>query len=239
MTSHRILAGARRATHPPASTRSPLEPRTMTSHALPLRGGALRRGARAGVALLALAGPGRFSLASAHEAAAHARGGPVRSFRDYAVPAVQLVRDDGTAVSLRDEVDDGRPVVLNFIYTTCTTICPMMSATFAQLEHRLGAQAAKVHLMSISIDPEQDTPRRLAEYARRFHAGPEWQHYTGTLAASVAAQRAFDVYRGGKMSHSLVTLMRAAPGKPWLRIEGWATPEDLERELRGLLAGRS
>ena len=92
--------------------------------------------------------------------------------------------------------------------------------------------------MSISIDPEQDTPARLVEYARRFHAGREWQHYTGTLDASIAAQRAFDVYRGGKMSHGVVTLMRAAPGKPWLRIEGFVTPDDLVHDYRELLAAR-
>jgi protein SCO1/2 len=192
------------------------------------------------VALLVLAAPARFANAVADEATAPepAASGPKRSLREYAVPAVRLVRDDGTAVSLPDEMNDGRPIVLNFIFTTCTSICPLMSSGFAQFEHRLGADAEKVHLMSISIDPEHDTPARLREYARRFHAGREWQHYTGTQDASVAAQRAFDVYRGGKMSHSLVTLMRAAPGKPWLRIEGWVTPDDLIRDYRELLASR-
>src|SRR5205807_3818977 len=50
-------------------------------------------------------------------------------------------------------------------------------------------------LVSISIDPEEDTPARLREYAQQYAAGPSWQHYTGTAAASVAAQRAFEVYR--------------------------------------------
>jgi protein SCO1/2 len=158
--------------------------------------------------------------------------------RDYVVPAVRLVRADGTAVSLPEEMDDGRPIVLNFIFTTCSDICPLSSAVLAQFEHRLGADADKVHLMSISIDPEQDTPARLLEYARKYHAGPEWQHYTGTLAASLSAQRAFDVYRGGKMSHTAVTLMRAAPGKPWLRIEGFVTPDELVRDYRELIAAR-
>jgi protein SCO1/2 len=54
----------------------------------------------------------------------------------------------------------------------------------------------------------------------------------------VAAQRAFDVYRGSKMSHSAVTLVRAKPGKPWLRIEGFTTPEELVRDYRELLAAR-
>ncbi len=193
-----------------------------------------RLAARTGLALLALGASG--ALARASDDAPRAERGPTISTREYTIPAVRLVREDGKTVSLPDEMDDGRPVVLNFIFTTCTSICPLMSASFSQLEHRLGPDAAKAHLLSISIDPEHDTPPRLAEYARKFHAGPEWQHYTGTLDASVATQRAFDVYRGAKMSHSLVTLMRAAPGKPWLRIEGWATVDDLVREYRDLLA---
>jgi protein SCO1/2 len=102
-----------------------------------------------------------------------------------------------------------------------------MSQTFAQFDSELGADRDRVHLMSISIDPEQDTPARLREYARKFRAGPEWQHYTGTVEASLAAQRAFNVWRGDKMSHRPITLLRAAPGKPWLRIEGFVTPAEL------------
>jgi protein SCO1/2 len=160
------------------------------------------------------------------------------SSADYAVPDVTLVRENGHSVSLRKEMDDGRPVVLNFIYTSCTSICPVMSQTLAQFDSKLGIDRHKVHLMSISIDPEQDTPARLSAYARKFHAGPEWQHYTGTLEASLVAQRAFDVYRGDKMSHTAVTLLRAAPGKPWKRIDGFATPDDLLNAYRELTAAR-
>ena len=199
----------------------------------------VRTVARAGVALLMVAASGDLAGASTEDSpSAPAASAPRRSVRDYAVPRVRLVREDGKAVSLPDEMNDGRPIVLNFIFTSCTSICPLMSSTFAQFEHRLGPDADKVHLMSISIDPEHDTPARLLEYSRKFHAGREWQHYTGTLDASVAVQRAFDVYRGGKMSHSLVTLIRVAPGKPWLRIEGWATPDDLVHDYRELLAER-
>jgi protein SCO1 len=203
-------------------------------------GALVRLAARTGVAFLVLAASGGFATAAADALSAPtpAASRRIRSIREYAVPAVRLVRDDGKVVSLPDEMNDGRPIVLNFIFTTCTSICPLMSSVFAQFERRLGADADKVHLMSISMDPEQDTPARLVEYARKFHAGREWQHYTGTLAASIAAQRAFDVYRGAKMSHTAVTLMRAAPGKPWLRIEGLVTPDDLVRDYRELLAAR-
>ncbi|AOJ68209.1 MULTISPECIES: SCO family protein [Burkholderia] len=154
----------------------------------------------------------------------------------YAVPAVMLVRDDGKTVALKDELDDGRPVVLTFIYTTCTSICPVISQTLSQLQQALGADRDKVHIVSISIDPENDTPARLREYAAKFGAGPQWQHYTGTTAASVAAQKAFNVYRQDKMDHNPVLLLRAAPGKPWLRIDGFATSGDLLHLYRSLAA---
>lgn len=181
--------------------------------------------------------------ARADEADAHAHHhmmieGTQRSTASYTLPDVSLVRQDGTSVLLPDELNDGRPVVLNFIFTTCTTICPVTSGVFAQLQSRLGADRDKVHLVSISIDPEQDTPTVLSEYAKKFGAGQEWQFYTGTLAASIAAQRAFNVYRGDKMNHTPVTLLRLAPGKPWIRFDGFATADDLLHEFGAMLAAR-
>jgi protein SCO1/2 len=155
---------------------------------------------------------------------------------NLSVPEVQLVRDDGKRVSLPAEMNDGRAVVLNFIFTTCSSFCPLSSQTFSQFQDALGADIKDVHLMSISIDPEEDTPARLREYAHKFGAGPAWQHYTGTLAASLAAQRAFGAYRGDKMSHSPLTLMRAAHGETWRRIDGFATPDELKAQYRQMLA---
>jgi protein SCO1/2 len=156
----------------------------------------------------------------------------------YTIPQVQLVRDDGRSVSLASELNDGRPVVMNFIFTTCETTCPLSSQTFTAFQHLLGTERDQVHMVSISIDPEQDTPARLRAYAHKFGAGPQWQHYTGTLQASVAAQQAFGAYRGDKMSHIPVTLLRAAPDKPWTRIEGFVTPNQLLHHYHELLAAR-
>lgn len=168
----------------------------------------------------------------------HQTAQEVRTLATYAVPDVELVRDDGKAVRLGRELEDGRPVVLSFIYTSCTTVCPMISATLAQLQRKLGPARDRVHLMSISIDPEFDTPARLREYAGKLGAGSEWQHYGGTLAASQAAQRAFGVYRGDKMNHTPVTLVRAAPGAEWVRIDGFATADELLAELPAAIASR-
>lgn len=160
-----------------------------------------------------------------------------RSVMAYTVPALKFVRESGASVSLDKELQDGRVVVLNFIYTTCTTICPLSSQVFSVLQEKLGADRARVHLVSISIDPEQDTPARLRDYAQRYHAGPGWQHYTGTVQASVAAQQAFAAYRGDKMNHAPLTLLRAASGGAWVRLDGFASADDLLTEVRALEAG--
>jgi protein SCO1/2 len=160
-----------------------------------------------------------------------------RSESAYKIPALTLVRQDGAKVTFPSEIDDGRPVVLDFIYTSCTAVCPVTSQVFSELQQKLGKDREKVHMMSISIDPEYDTPARLTEYAKRFNANAQWQHYTGTSQASIALQKAFDVYRGDKMNHAPVTLLRAAPGKPWVRLDGFATPDVLAREYRELVKG--
>jgi protein SCO1 len=185
-------------------------------------------------ALVLLAAAVATSHAEALDPHAHhhyASPGSKRTVLDYAVPSVKLVRDDGKVVQLNEEIDDGRPVVLSFIYTSCTTVCPVTSQTLAQLQSKLGPARELVHMVSITIDPEFDTPARLHDYAARFGAGPQWQHYTGTLPAVQTAQRAFGVYRGNKMEHAPVTLVRGVPGAQWVRIDGFATADQLMAEL--------
>jgi protein SCO1/2 len=211
----------------------------MGSHIRTAKRTAARGAGRLLVAATALFATGYVSAGDAPAATdAHAahqmsdEGDVRRSVAQYTIPKATLVRDDGTSVDLVTELNDGRPVVLNFIYTSCTTICPMSSQTFEQFQERLGSGSESVHMMSISIDPEQDTPARLRAYAAKFHAEHGWNHYSGTLASVVAVQTAFNAYRGDKMSHTPLTLMRAAPGKPWVRFDGFARADDLMAERK-------
>ena len=162
----------------------------------------------------------------------------MRSIGHYASPHIRLIRNDGKLVTLNDELDDGRPVIVNFIFTTCTTVCPVSSRIFSTLQHALRGEHSPVHLLSISIDPEQDTPSELQKYARKYRAGPNWNFYTGTLEASIATQQAFDVYHGDKMDQTPVTMLRAAPGEPWLRIDGFASAQDLLEDIHDLVENR-
>jgi protein SCO1/2 len=174
-----------------------------------------------------------------HHHAAPAKAAWTRKTAEYRLPAdLTVQRADGVRAKLGAELDDGRPVLVNFIYTTCTAICPVMTQTFVEVQAKLGADRDKVHMASFSIDPEQDTPKRLAAYAKKYGAGPQWSFYTGTVEASIAVQKAFDAYRGDKMNHQPVTFLRAAPGQPWLRLDGFATPDEVVKEYRQLMAGK-
>jgi protein SCO1/2 len=177
-----------------------------------------------------------------HEAARHAQhaghpdaAGYTRSTAGYAVPDVYLVDSQGATVALQRELGEQTgPVLLNFIFTTCGAVCPVMSSTFSQVQDALGGERKTVRMLSISIDPEQDTPAALQAYAGRYRAGAGWQMLTGSVADSIAVQRAFDVYRGDKMNHAPATFLRARAGEPWVRLDGFASAEDILRELGGL-----
>jgi protein SCO1/2 len=112
-----------------------------------------------------------------------------------------------------------------------------MSATFAKVQGELGQDVENVRMISFSIDPEYDTPGRLRAYASLFQAGDQWQFLTGDLKNIIAVQKAFDVYRGNKMNHEPTTLMRRAPGDPWVRIDGIASAAEIVAEYRGLTGG--
>lgn len=159
-----------------------------------------------------------------------------RSVVSCETPNVRMLDTNGTEISLHDSLDGPGPVLLNFIFTTCSTICPVMSGTFSQIQAKLGSNSSGVRLVSISIDPEQDTPSRLKEYANKFDAGPQWSMLTGSVENSIAVQRAFNVYRGDKMNHEPVTFMRKGPDQPWVRITGFISADDLVMEYRKLAA---
>jgi len=155
-----------------------------------------------------------------------------RSLHPYAIPDLTLTDEEGRAVPLASLADSPRPVMVNFIFTTCTTICPVMSASFAQVQALLGPQVSEVELVSITIDPDQDTPARLKRYAHRYHAAPGWRFLTGSRDQIHRLQGAFDAFTNNKMSHLPLTFLHLPGSASWIRIEGLATAAQLVAELR-------
>lgn len=153
------------------------------------------------------------------------------SMLDVAVTPIALLRQDGSKTTLAKELAGNTPTILAFIYTSCTTICPVTSQILSSTQELLGAEMANVRILSISIDPEYDTPQRLSEYSKKFAAKPQWQHYTGSLANSVAVQKAFAAYRGDKMNHVPLIFVNGGGKKSWLQLEGFPKAEDLVKDL--------
>ena len=180
--------------------------------------------------------------ALAHDAKEHAAhmamaatGDYKSSVRSYAIPDVSLIDADGRTVRLRELLATQDPVMLNFIFTTCGAICPVMSQVFSELPGKLGAQAGKLRMVSISIDPENDTPAKLKSYAKMYGANSRWTFLTGRVEDVKAVQLAFNSYRGDKMNHEPLTLLHPAPDKPWVRIDGFASSKDLVQEYHKVM----
>lgn len=192
-----------------------------------------RRAALKSLAGAALA-PLLLPAARAHEGHLAAAGAPRLSAASVQLPALQLTRQDGRTLPLALLLGEDRPVVMNFIFTSCTAICPVLSQVFAEVRDRLGEQRGRYHFVSASIDPEQDTPRRLREYGARFNADEGWTFLTGSTAACAALQTAFGINRGDKMNHVPATFIRAARAGAWTRVDGFASPALLLAQLRGL-----
>jgi len=160
-----------------------------------------------------------------------------RSMAEIQVAATPVVRQDGTKSTLAKELEGGKPVILAFIYTSCTTVCPVTSQILANTQDKLGADLARTRIVSISIDPEYDTPERLLAYSKKFDAKPQWQHYTGTLADSIAIQKAFGAYRGDKMNHQPLLFINGGGKKAWVQLDGFPSADEVVKEFRQQIKG--
>lgn len=155
-----------------------------------------------------------------------------RTVESYAMPDVVLVNQNGAKVRFKELMRSNKPVIVDFIFGTCTTICPILSVSFANLQQKLGADSQKVHLVSISIDPENDTPRVMKEYLKRYRAKPGWDFLTGSRADIDTVMHAFNAYIPNKMSHFPLTLIRSSRDGQWIRIFGLMGSSDFVNECR-------
>ena len=155
------------------------------------------------------------------------------------VPAFTLSRDqNGEPVQLSDYA--GQALVLTFIYTRCPLpdYCPLMSRRFAKLQERIPANLKDdVELLSISFDPEHDTPQVLSDYAARYTSDlSNWTFATGTEAQVQRVAGFFGVFtqqEGGQITHNLTTALIGPDGRVrelW-RGNDW-TPQEVLAEVR-------
>lgn len=190
---------------------------------------------RRSLALLLGAALGMLAPRRARATAADARAQVLRP-RVAPLPAVALTTMQGEPRTLDSELANEVPLVLNFVFTTCSSSCSLQTAVLAQVQREWRERGRKLQLASITIDPDNDTPEQLRKFAGGFHTGPGWQFYTGRFEDLLRVQRHFDVYRGSKTSHPPVLLMRRHARAPWVRVEGFPGAAELLALLESLPA---
>lgn len=157
------------------------------------------------------------------------------------LPAVQLEDEHGRAFSLAEF--RGRPVVVNFVYTKCSSTCPLLSAGFQRLSRAMPTR--ETALLSISFDPH-DTPERLREYASHYRAGATGWTFArvqgGDPASLDALLRAFQIVvipdGRGDFQHNAAVHVVDAEGRLARVLDIGATPDEVARALEEVAARR-
>jgi protein SCO1 len=155
-------------------------------------------------------------------------------------PNFSLTSQDGKPVALADL--RGKVVAVTFIYTECPDICPMLTQKMVQVQDELGADfGKKIAFVSISLDPEHDTPEVLKDYAQFWGAKPEgWSFLTGSLDAVRDVTRRYGVFfskkEDGSVEHSQLTTLVDADGRMRVQYLGARfDPEEFRRDLMSLV----
>jgi protein SCO1/2 len=155
-------------------------------------------------------------------------------------PQFTLTSQDDKPVALADL--RGKVVAVAFIYTGCPDVCPLLTQKMVDVQDALAALfGAKIAFVSISLDPEHDTPEVLKDYAQFWGAKPDgWSFLTGSLDAVRDVTRRYGVFfakkEDGSVEHSQLTTLVDADGQMRVQYLGARfDPEEFRRDLMSLV----
>ena len=155
------------------------------------------------------------------------------------IPDVELLDQNGRKLHFYSDLVKGQTVAINFIFTTCTTICPPLGATFARVQKELGDKAGRdVRFISISVDPATDTPERLKAWGEKFHAGDSWTFVTGDKPQVDELLRALGASSASREDHTPSILIGNDVSGVWTRTYGLAKTSQLVRLIDDVIAGK-
>lgn len=145
-----------------------------------------------------------------------------------AIPDVKVITQDGKTVDFYSDLIKGKVVAVNFVFTSCTTVCPPLGAIFGKLQEQQG----NAQLVSVSIDPEVDTPQRLKAWSRKFGARPGWTLVTGKKDDIVSILKAMNAYSPDFSNHQPMTIIGNDATGTWKRSYGFTTAAKLSVMLK-------
>jgi len=151
----------------------------------------------------------------------------------------KLLDQDGREVRFYTDALRGKIVLISFIYTNCTDICPILMHNLSDVQASLGDRFGKdVFFVSISVDPEDDTPEELKKYAERYNAKPGWTLLTGKKSDVDAVIKRFGEFKDEFEDHSMVFVVGDVKNARWSKVRGDLPPEAVLPRIRDLMARR-
>ncbi|HEX8184880.1 MAG TPA: SCO family protein [Blastocatellia bacterium] len=152
------------------------------------------------------------------------------SIKPAQIPDTIVYDQDGKKLRFYSDLVKGKTVAINFIFTTCTTICPPLTATFRKVQQELGA-GHDVQLISISVDPTTDVPERLKAFSAKFNAGPGWSFVTGNKQEVDLLLKSLGAGVGDKTDHTPMVLVGNESAGYWTRTYGLAPVSTLVKVI--------
>lgn len=155
-------------------------------------------------------------------------------------PEFTLTNQDGNRLGLKDL--RGKILAITFIFASCADTCPLLTAKMAGIQNRLGAVfGPKVFFVSITVDPERDTPEVLKRYAEAYKANPAgWAFLTGTPGEIRDVAKRYGIYHKkttrGDVDHTFLTSFVDQNGT--LRVQYMGVrfdPDEMLRDLQSLI----
>ena len=147
-------------------------------------------------------------------------------------PETAVLDQDGRRLSFYNDLVKGHTVAINFVFTSCTTICPVLAANFRKVQQDLSANDKDVRLISISVDPVNDTPKQLKHFADQFHAAPGWSLVTGDKAEIDKLLGALGLPVRNKLEHTPTVLVGNDTAGYWQRVDGLTSSAVILRTIR-------
>lgn len=148
------------------------------------------------------------------------------------VPAVTLLDQQANTQPLQRLFQD-KVVVVNFVFTSCRSVCPIITAVMKRIQQLLAEHLGdSVVLVSISLQPEQDTPEKLAQFSGQFGNSPHWLWLTGTAAEVAQALSAFGI-NPSAAAETHPPLVFVGRGNDWFK---WVGLPDAQQVAQAALA---
>jgi protein SCO1/2 len=165
---------------------------------------------------------------------------PVQSPAHKYFTDTPLMDQDGRRLRFYTDLLEGKVVVINSFFSSCTDSCPVMSGTLAKIQDWLGDRIGKeAFLISISVDPQTDSPLVLKQYAQRFKARPGWSFLTGNPQDVEFVLQKLGQYVGVKEDHMNIFIIGNERTGLWKKAFGLARPGDIIKVVDSVLSDKN